>query len=393
MEQKIKNFKEILFLFLLFSLSLISCRENDSIQAENKEIVQKFQFFQKQGNTYTKGAQSMPDQEAFRALYYYYYIDNPNKFLDFKDLSRPHIDFRYASQVFIDEDSTRKVLYPFIEDGYVSNIIVASVSKENDRISFYFPEQDEDVKNAIAGFSETYRSPGFDLEDPALIEPVVIPTPPKRNYYLAPTEPFNPGFPLPPSGGCGVYNNCGGSGGGGGGGSSIPPPTNTITPPPPPEKPIADIKKFLSCLNINQSANLKVYAQTMQSSPPGHAFISITQGNNIMVFGFYPSNGFPQNINGPSTFANDGGHAFTHSWNIGTISPIQLQQIIAVAHAYSSYTYDVSFTNCADFTLTALSYAGISTNTNGIDTPNTVANLIGGSPTNGTAPSTNRTCN
>lgn len=318
-------------------------------------------------------------------------IDNPNKSLDFKDLSRPHIDFRYASQVFIDEDSTRKVLYPFIEDGHVTNIVVASVSKENDRISFYFPEQDEDVKNAIVEFSATYRSPGFDLDNPALIDEVIITVPPKKNYYLAPIEPFNPSFPFPPSGGGGVYINCGG--GGGGGGSSIPPPANTITPPPPPEKPI-DIKKFLSCLNITQPANLTVYAEKVDATNynVGHAFISITQGNNTMVFGFYPKNGILGSLNGPGTFGDNGGSPYTHSWNVGTITPTQLQQLIAASYAYSSYTYDLTFNNCADFALTALSYAGINTNTNGFDTPNTVAGIIGGSPTNGTAPQTQRTC-
>lgn len=206
---------------------------------------------------------------------------------------------------------------------------------------------------------------------------------------MAPFQPIIPGMPLPPAGGCGTYNNCGGGGGGSG---SIPPPATTLTPPPPPTVPV-DIKKFLSCLNTAQPASLKVYAQNVFSSFPGHAFISITQGNNVMVFGFYPKNGFPQNISGPSTFADDSGHAYTHSWNVGTISPIQLQQIIATSHAYSSYNYDLTFTNCADFALTALSNAGINTNTNGVDTPDTVAALIGGLPQSGTAPASHRTCN
>lgn len=385
MKQQIKHLKNIFFLSFLFSLTL-GCRQDEVNQSEFEQTksTTTFGIFESKNNNSAKNTSTRSDAYAFRLLYFTYYIDHPEEAVDFKDLTRPHIDFGYSSQVFYDEDLTRKTLFPIIEDNKVKNVVVVSVTNENDKVSFYIPEYNEDVETAIQSFSERR---GTD-ENPHEIEEVIINVPPKKNFYLAAFEPTIPGMPLPPSGGCGTYNNCGGGGGGG----ITAPPASTPPPPPPPKTPV-DIKKFLSCLNINQSANLKIYAQTMSSSPPGHAFISITQGNNVMVFGFYPANGFPQNINGPSTFADDGGHAFTHSWNVGTISPTQLQQIIAVTHAYSSYSYDVGFTNCADFTLTALSYAGINTNTNGIDTPNTVADLIGGLPTNGTAPSTNRTCN
>ncbi|WP_445431676.1 hypothetical protein [Chryseobacterium indoltheticum] len=386
--------KGIFFLTMIFSLSLTSCRQDDVTQTEFEKIeqVQQFQIFKKSGGAYAKQNGSISDQEAFRSLYYYYYLDNPDPTLNFKDLSRPHIDFKYASQVFIDEDSTRKVLYPFIEDGHVSNIVVASVNSRNSIVSFYFPVQNEDTERAIAEFSSRRGSgnPGFDLDNPALIEPVVIPVPPKRNYYLAPTEPFNPSFPLPPSGGCAVYNNCGGGGGGGGG--TVAPPTNTIPPPPPPEIPV-DIQEFLSCLIVNEPANLTVFAEDMfGGNGVGHAFISITQGNNTMTFGFYPKNSGVQSFVGPSTFADDSGHHYTHSLNMGTISPAQLQQIISTSYMYSTYYYDLSFTNCSDFALATMAIAGFNTNLAGIDTPNTVAGLIGGTPVSANAPQTNRSC-
>ncbi|QBO57780.1 hypothetical protein [Chryseobacterium salivictor] len=46
----------------------------------------------------------------------------------------------------------------------------------------------------------------------------------------------------------------------GDGGGGFDPEFESLLTPPPPKNPIADIKKFLSCLNINQSATLTVYA-------------------------------------------------------------------------------------------------------------------------------------
>ncbi|HCA09934.1 hypothetical protein [Chryseobacterium sp.] len=111
-----------------------------------------------------------------------------------------------------------------------------------------------------------------------------------------------------------------------------------------------------------------------------------------MTYGFYPKNEFPYNLNGTGTFGDDSGHPYTHSWNVGTISSTQLQQIIATSLAFSSSTYDVNLNNCADFTLHSLNYAGVSVNTAGFDTPNTVASLIGGLPKQGTGPITKKTC-
>lgn len=85
--------------------------------------------------------------------------------------------------------------------------------------------------------------------------------------------------------GGGGYTGTGGTGTQGGGGGSI---AGTLTMPPPPETPISDMKKFLSCFDKNQSANLTVYAEKTTTTSPGHAFIEIKQGNNTMIFGFYP---------------------------------------------------------------------------------------------------------
>lgn len=182
---------------------------------------------------------------------------------------------------------------------------------------------------------------------------------------------------------------------GGGGGSYNPELEPILVPPPPPHTPIPDMKKYLSCLNINQSANLKVYAQTMgNGNGVGHAFISITQGNNVMTFGFYPKLGFPYNSTGPGIFGDNSGTFYNYGWNAGTITPTQLQQIIGISIAFSESDYNVMLNNCSDFATYALMVAGINCNTDYVDTPNTVANLISplAQSSNSYGPQTNRTC-
>ncbi|URM38215.1 hypothetical protein [Flavobacterium anhuiense] len=102
--------------------------------------------------------------------------------------------------------------------------------------------------------------------------------------------------------------------------------------PPPPKLPISDIKKFLSCLNTTASANLTVYAEktNLANANVGHAFISISQGNNVMIYGFYPENGYDKSFYGPGIMGENGEHAYDVSGNIGQITPQQLQKNIKI---------------------------------------------------------------
>ncbi|QIG88525.1 hypothetical protein G6R40_02105 [Chryseobacterium sp. POL2] len=158
---------------------------------------------------------------------------------------------------------------------------------------------------------------------------------------------------------------------------------------PPPHTAIPNIQDFLSVFDIHQSANLTVYAQKMfGGNGVGHAFISISQGNNVRTYGFYPKLGFPANTNGPGIFGNNSGFPYTFGWNLGTISSTQLQQIIGNSIAFSHSDYNILMNNCSDFALYALQVVGVNAPTSGIDTPNTVINIISSHAqyTNGNAP-------
>ncbi|OXA99312.1 hypothetical protein B0A75_11745 [Flavobacterium oncorhynchi] len=167
--------------------------------------------------------------------------------------------------------------------------------------------------------------------------------------------------------------------------------------PPPPKLPISDIKKFLSCLNTAASANLTVYAEktNLAKVNVGHAFISISQGNNVMIYGFYPENGYDKSFSGPGIMGENGEHAYDVSGNIGQITPQQLQKIISLSEKYQNSWYDLDANNCSDFTADVLNIVGVASN-NSFETPVTVANTLQKVPNHTSnpsyAPKTKRTC-
>lgn len=176
----------------------------------------------------------------------------------------------------------------------------------------------------------------------------------------------------------------------GGGGSSG---GTTMTMPPPPDKPIADMAKFLSCLDKSKPASLTIYTEKVFTSFPGHAFVSITQGNNTMVFGFYPKKSFPATFAGPGVMGENGGHAYDLAKDYN-ISAEQLRGIISLAVNYSLSDYDLYATNCADVALDIANVAGDKNDSSGRSDPNTVYNLIEATAQHnrGNAPQTNRNC-
>ncbi|MBT2563405.1 hypothetical protein J7E50_01315 [Pedobacter sp. ISL-68] len=178
--------------------------------------------------------------------------------------------------------------------------------------------------------------------------------------------------------------------GGGGAGDSG---TTSMTMPPPPAIPITDIKKFLSCFDKSKSASLTVYAEKIATSFPGHAFISIKQGSNTMVLGFYPKESFPSTVSGPGVMGENGEHAYNAATNYGDISSEKLQKIIDTAIKFSSSNYILTNNNCANFALEVLRILGV-TDITGICTPDNIYDLIKpyATSTNGKAPKTQRTC-
>ncbi|KQM78777.1 hypothetical protein ASE74_12490 [Pedobacter sp. Leaf216] len=170
--------------------------------------------------------------------------------------------------------------------------------------------------------------------------------------------------------------------------------TTKMTMPPPPEIPITDIIKYLSCFDKSKPASLTIYAEKIATSFPGHAFISIKQGSNTMVLGFYPKESFPSTVSGPGIMGDNGEHAYNSATNYGDISAEKLQKIIDTIIKFSSSNYILTNNNCANFVLEVLKIMGV-TDMTGICTPDNIYDITKPYATsmNGKAPKTQRTCN
>jgi hypothetical protein len=138
-----------------------------------------------------------------------------------------------------------------------------------------------------------------------------------------------------------------------------------------PDNPIVDISDFLECFDVTQSATLTVYVDepnpgtgdvwsaTWNGAVVGHTFISISQGNNDSVFGYYPADEdvIPSNPTGNSALGNDSNGGFSASIST-TVSGNQLAQIINLA-INSNLIYNLNTYNCTDFGIDAGNLGGM----------------------------------
>ncbi|XJR88008.1 hypothetical protein ACH34E_11545 [Elizabethkingia anophelis] len=417
------------FLWGILTLStLTSCRTEDNLNQQKQEKDMRFAVFVSQsGKTvnYADGfAHLMKRYDSIHKTNLSGMNNAPviihlNASTDKNSLSsqsgETFVAFNIRSQTVTEENGNKWVVFPEVTNGKIVNLVVGFLSEKETKVHYYLASKESELyKNNISLFQsslERYMKRINKLNLNASINPVsyvketqieeVIITVPKP--YLDPRESFGGINPAYNTGGgsCSDYGGCindyYATGGGGGGGSSTP--TSDMVMPPPPKKPILDIKKFLSCFDQSKSANLTVYAQNMLASPPGHAFITIQQGNNIMTFGFYPRDPYLNSLSGRGIMGEDDLHPYNQALNVGTISPAQLQQIISRAIDYASTRYDLAVRNCADFAREALNIAnvpGANWDSNWLR-PTDIANIINAQKSgvmgSGTSPVTQRTCN
>ncbi|HFK5597784.1 TPA: hypothetical protein ACG0AT_002343 [Elizabethkingia anophelis] len=417
------------FLWGILTLStLSSCRTEDNLNQQKQEKDMRFAVFIPQsGKTvnYADGfAHLMKRYDSIHKTNLSGMNNAPviihlNASTDKNSLSsqsgETFVAFNIRSKTVTEENGNKWVVFPEVTNGKIVNLVVGFLSEKETKVHYYLASKESELyKNNISLFQsslERYMKRINKLNLNASINPVsyvketeieeVIITVPKKN--LDPRESFGGINPAYNTGGgsCSDYGGCINDyyapGGGGGGGSSTP--TSDMVMPPPPKKPILDIKKFLSCFDQSKSANLTVYAQNMLASPPGHAFITIQQGNNIMTFGFYPRDPYLNSLSGRGIMGEDDLHPYNQALNVGTISPAQLQQIISRAIDYASTRYDLAVRNCADFAREALNIAnvpGANWDSNWLR-PTDIANIINAQKSgvmgSGTSPVTQRTCN
>ncbi len=138
-----------------------------------------------------------------------------------------------------------------------------------------------------------------------------------------------------------------------------------------PDRPINDMIKYLECFDTSKSATITIYADqpkkgssdawaaTWSGAVVGHTFVSITQGANTSVFGFYPSTDNTSVTSPPetSTMGNDSGEYFDVSVS-ATVSGNKLAEILNYSINYPG-TYDLDNYNCSDFGIQIGNLAGL----------------------------------
>jgi len=185
-----------------------------------------------------------------------------------------------------------------------------------------------------------------------------------------------------------------------------------------PDDPITDIQDFLNCFDSTQNATLTLYVSepnpgsgdAYNGTFVGHTFVSINQGNNTSVFGFYPTSNWisPANTTSNSVLGNDGSGTEYFSASISTtISSGQLQQIIDFSTNHNT-TYNLDTYNCTDFGIDIGNLGGLNLpecngkwpggGGGGGSNPGTLGMFIrnnsssGTNTTGGNAPSTHKDC-
>jgi len=135
-----------------------------------------------------------------------------------------------------------------------------------------------------------------------------------------------------------------------------------------PEEPIEDVDDYLECFNADIGAKLTVYVlqpvpnsnATHSGTSVGHAFISIQQGNHIMVIGFYPVSNWitPLTPSGTGIYGNDS-KAYYNVSITKNINSGRLQNILNYIYNNQDATYNLNTYNCADFAIDIGNLAGL----------------------------------
>lgn len=145
---------------------------------------------------------------------------------------------------------------------------------------------------------------------------------------------------------------------------------------PPPPKVEFDPMTELVCFDTNLPAKLAIYTERYGTDKPGHAFISLAQGQDTVVYGFYPAKNFPRSFRGPGVLGNDSGHYYDHAWDLGEISGEQLAQILEISKVYGKIKYIFLTRNCVDFVIEIMWIKGLDVNNSWISATTNLDKLI-----------------
>ncbi|WP_411898127.1 hypothetical protein [Elizabethkingia occulta] len=433
--------KKLLFVPLwgIFTLSLLSsCRSEDgAIQQKQIEDNRFATFIPKSGKTinYADGFASLMKRYDNLHKTNLSGINNKpvigtlasnDKNASLFQNGESYVESNIRSQTVTEKDDIKWVAFPKVQGNKVVSLVVGILSEKGTRVNYRtFGNGDDLYKGNVILFQaaldrrlkktsklalnaslnpialadpEGCSDPYSVNYDPKCkdIEEVII-TKPKPLTKEPNPSPSPPPFPTDPDGRCGDYGDCSESSGNGSGGESSPN-TSDVIEFIKPKYFIFNLKRYLSCLNLNQPANLQVFAESMDNDWPGHAFISITQGSNVLTFGFYPNNPdgkISKSIISDGIMGDNSESTYTSRKNYGQISSDQLRQIVDAALVFDQRDYNISDTNCSTFAMLVMTIAGEKNPPVHPSTPNNIIRRFGNGEIKekGKGPNTQRTCN
>ncbi len=311
--KRIIYYTGLLFLLLLI---LNSCRQDEFVAEaqQRSEKISKFGIFSSKKEGSLARENDMHYQEGFRYLYFRYFELYPEEAPDFEDTSIPQVDFRFATQVFYEEDSTKMVFYPIVLDGKVIELLGASLNADDTYVSFFFHQDGEFKDEAIASFE---RQGEPDREVRGDIEEVVIP-------IYRPIHQQFPGyllanFTLPGSGGCDMFGNCSGGGG-------------DLPSPVLPQPQVTPCGKISKIGKNEKTKELMNDLKTQTGDDKEHGYVLNESNGNVDETYFHGSQGDPW-IDVPMTQMD--GFIHSHFNSLGLSVP-SLGDIFATAYLYNN---------------------------------------------------------
>ncbi len=134
--------------------------------------------------------------------------------------------------------------------------------------------------------------------------------------------------------------------------------SNYQVDPPTENNEITNMSDFLDCIDPSQNATLTIYADQpisgsnlpiSSSGDVGHAFVSISQNGNTVVFGFYPQQRAKAFLVADGSIHNNQGDSYDASMTMD-ISASILDDIINFVSTIPS-TYNINVYNCTDYVI------------------------------------------
>ncbi|QTE21781.1 hypothetical protein [Polaribacter cellanae] len=135
-----------------------------------------------------------------------------------------------------------------------------------------------------------------------------------------------------------------------------------------PDDPIENLEKFLGCLDKTKGATVTIYAKQPNPNKPstpatlengvGHAFITISQGEHRLSYGFYPEKGIGY-FNATAGIMDRNENYPYHVSVTKTISSSTLSNLIKVSLDYDTAEYELQAQNCTNFAISASRIIGL----------------------------------